>query len=64
MKFVPPKKMKLIGSWGIGTGTRDCSNINLAVEIPSGCFKPKDISHGRLLSKRTIYLRAIAQNLH
>ena len=38
-------------------------NVDVAIEIPSSCFVPKDFLDYRYHDKRTLYLSVIAQAL-
>lgn len=63
LSFKKPSRMDLIGSYVTQTGSKVDFNIDVAVEIPSDCFVPKDFLNFRYMDKRALYLGVLASKL-
>ena len=60
LPFLPPTKVKLVGSYLLRTTVRPHLNIDLTVEIPAKCFHEKDYLDHRYTDKRLLYLSHLA----
>ncbi|NWT53831.1 NOL6 protein, partial [Erythrocercus mccallii] len=61
--FVPPAKLKVVGSYLLGTCVRPEINVDVAVTMPREIFQDKDNLNQRYHRKRALYLSHIAQHL-
>lgn len=61
--FHPPSGFHLVGSYPLQTGLRGHINIDLCLEMPSECLKPKDYWDYRYLAKRSRWLQHIGETL-
>ncbi|XP_013410468.1 nucleolar protein 6 [Lingula anatina] len=62
-KFIPPKSVKVVGSFLLGVAIKPLVSVDLAVEIPKLCIQPKDYLNHRYLRKRALYLTHLASYL-
>ncbi|OQR95863.1 nucleolar protein 6 [Thraustotheca clavata] len=65
LQFAPPTRLDVIGSHTLRHGIKISSNltIDLAVQIPTKCFVPKDFLNYRYHDKRNLYLGVLASAL-
>ncbi|XP_070820091.1 nucleolar protein 6 [Chaetodon trifascialis] len=61
--MAPPASVDLIGSYPLGTCTKPCVMVDLAVTIPADVLHPKDVLNQRYPRKRALYLAGLAQYL-
>ena len=63
LSFAKPARVDLVGSYLLHTLVKPSLNVDVAVEMPSSCFVPKDFLDYRYHDKRLLYLSAIAHAL-
>ena len=57
--FEPPAAVETVGSFVLKTSTTPFLNIDVAVEMPSGCFEAKDILNHGYFTKRKLFVGAL-----
>eukprot|EP01125_Pyxidicula_operculata_P009718 TRINITY_DN318_c1_g1_i1.p1 TRINITY_DN318_c1_g1~~TRINITY_DN318_c1_g1_i1.p1 ORF type:complete len:1285 (-),score=355.00 TRINITY_DN318_c1_g1_i1:77-3880(-) len=62
-KFFPPFNTLVVGSFLLKTQTRPHLNVDMVIEIPAKCVKPRDIKCYRYFDKRWLYLAVVAEGL-
>lgn len=60
LPFVAPTRVYMVGSHATKTAIQQDSVVDVAVELPASCFERKDHLNHRYLSKRALYLAALA----
>jgi hypothetical protein len=63
LDFQPPERFDLVGSYLLRSGIKAELNLDIAVQIPSECFYPKDYLNHRYMDKRALYLSVLAKAL-
>ena len=63
MRWQPPARVDLVGSYLLRTAARPALNLDLALEIPGACLLSKDYLDGRYDDKRLLYLSHLADAL-
>ncbi|CAK9042823.1 Nucleolar protein 6 [Durusdinium trenchii] len=63
MSFRPPKRLDVVGSFLLGTSTRECFTVDVAVEMPSEIFRSKDYLNFRYHDKRAAYVGELHRQL-
>ncbi|CAI7836917.1 unnamed protein product, partial [Closterium sp. NIES-54] len=48
---------------GVGSVTRPCTHVDVAVEMPQACFREKDVLNHRYFARRALYLATLARHL-
>lgn len=61
--FEKPSKVTIIGSFLIHSLVKPELNVDMAIEMPAGCFEPKDVHSYRYADKRCMYLGTVASFL-
>ncbi|CAI5480139.1 unnamed protein product [Closterium sp. Yama58-4] len=51
------------GAAGVGSVTRPCTHVDVAVEMPQACFREKDVLNHRYFARRALYLATLARHL-
>eukprot|EP00435_Cladocopium_sp_Y103_P033435 s111_g8.t1 len=63
MKFLPPKRLDVVGSFLLGTYGKTDFSVDVAVEMPSEIFRSKDYLNFRYHDKRTAYVGELHRQL-
>eukprot|EP00656_Telonema_subtile_P030086 TRINITY_DN33114_c0_g1_i4.p1 TRINITY_DN33114_c0_g1~~TRINITY_DN33114_c0_g1_i4.p1 ORF type:complete len:834 (-),score=273.64 TRINITY_DN33114_c0_g1_i4:121-2622(-) len=63
LQFRPPTRVDLVGSYLARTLAKPALSVDLAVQMPSECFHPKDFLNYRYADKRALYLSHLAEVL-
>ena len=63
LRFAPPVSVKVVGSFLLRTMTLPKPCIDVAVEMPTGCFTDKDMKNYVYHDKRSLYLGVLAKHL-
>ncbi|XP_030832243.1 nucleolar protein 6 [Strongylocentrotus purpuratus] len=63
IKLRKPLEVKIIGSYLLGTCLNDPLTIDMAVQIPTECFQPKDYLNFRYHHKRALYCMYLVKHL-
>ena len=59
LSFAKPARVDLVGSYLLHTLVKPSLNVDVAVEMPSSCFVPKDFLDYRYHDKRLLYLSGL-----
>lgn len=63
LSFQPPSQVAVVGSYATRAVARPDTIVDVAVEMPAGCFQPRDHLGHRYHAKRALYLTTLAQRL-
>lgn len=63
LDFAPPTKVEVVGSFLLRTMAQPSLNVDLAVQMPSQCFHPRDFLNYRYADRRAMYLAVLAESL-
>jgi len=63
LDFEPPVDVQIVGSYMLDTVTKPSRNVDVAVKMPSSCFKAKDYLNHRYFDKRFLYLSVLKKSL-
>ena len=63
LDFAPPTKVEVVGSFLLRTMAQPSLSVDLAVQMPSQCFHPRDFLNYRYADRRAMYLAVLARSL-
>jgi len=63
LEFKPPERLELVGSFLLRTLCQPHLNVDVAVQMPSECFHPRDFLNYRYFDRRAMYLSVLAKSL-